>query len=297
MATIVQPQPKKASSGGSTGLLIGLVVAGVLCVALGGTAGWLWTQRSSQTAALAAHESDLAALASTLGQSIATDTNAPVDWSSAWQKVAAAATAARNDLGTAQARVAELEAQVDEMVLAQAQAQQALAAARTKADAADTATQQLADLRASTQKVIEDLQAQLAAANQQLEQAKSPEIAGEPAAEPAADTGAPAPDAAEGDAAADAGQEPEVASESSSHTFAPEASKLLKKASYSGASQKLTVVLANDEKLQYRDVPQAVYDALIGARVVDVYFRMKILGVFACNADDKVAVRAVETGR
>jgi hypothetical protein len=301
VAPAKQPVPPKKP----LGLLIGLGVAAALAVIFGGAAGVLFGKQSAATKASASHEAGLTALASAVGQPLEIPTNAPMNWQAAWDSLTGSLSNLVAEGAAAKTRVTELEAQVDEFVLAQAQAQQTLKTAQDKAAAGAEAEKALADLKASSQQQIADLQKQVetakaeaAAAQQKAEEAAAAAAAraaaAQPAAEAGAETAAPAETvAAAGDAppAAAPAAEAAEADTDGSHAFTAKQSQLLKRAGYDADTQTMTLTLANGKKLKYSEVPGAAYEALLGAPVVDVFYRMRILGVFKSTPDDKAAIR------
>lgn len=74
----------------------------------------------------------------------------------------------------------------------------------------------------------------------------------------------------------------------------PEAgSELFKAINYSAGTGQLTLVTANSVKLVYSEVPQEVYDGLINAPVLDIFYRFQILEKFKVNADDVEVIRSI----
>lgn len=304
------PQPPKKPMG----LLIGLCVAAALAVVFGAAAGILYGKQGAATKSAASHEVNLTALASAVGAPIEIPTNGPMNWQAAWDGLIGSLSNQVAEGAVAKARVAELETQVDEFVLAQAQTQQTIKDAQAKAAAAEEAQKALADLRATSQKQIADLQAQVesakaevAAALQKVEEAaaaaaKAAEqapvsAAPEASAEATADAAAvAAPPAGGGNATAE--EAPAVAEEEEStdgsHAFTAKESQLFKRASYAADSRTMTLTLVNGKKLKYSDVPGQAYDALLGAPVVDVFYRMRIMGNFTSTPDDKTAIRELK---
>lgn len=305
VAPAKQPVPPKKP----LGLLIGLGVAAALAVIFGGATGVLFGKQAAATKASAGHEAGLTALASAVGQPLDIPTNAPMNWQAAWDSLTGSLSNLVTEGAAAKTRVTELEAQVDEFVLAQAQAQQTLKTAQDKAAAGAEAEKALAELKASSQQQIADLQKQLeaakaeaAAAQQKAEEAAAAARAA--AAQPAAAAGAEAVAATETVAAAGDGPiadapaapaaETAEAETDGSHAFTAKQSQLLKRAGYDADTQTMTLTLVNGKKLKYSDVPGAAYDALLGAPVVDVFYRMRILGVFKSTPDDKAAIRELK---
>lgn len=304
VAPAKQPVPPKKP----LGLLIGLGVAAALAVIFGGATGVLFGKQAAATKASAGHEAGLTALASAVGQPLDIPTNAPMNWQAAWDSLTGSLSNLVTEGAAAKTRVTELEAQVDEFVLAQAQAQQTLKTAQDKAAAGAEAEKALAELKASSQQQIADLQKQLeaakaeaAAAQQKAEEAAAAAArAAQPAAETAteatatAETVAAAGNAPVADAPTAPAGEAAEADTDGSHAFTAKQSQLLKRAGYDADTQTMTLTLVNGKKLKYSDVPGAAYDALLGAPVVDVFYRMRILGVFKSTPDDKAAIRELK---
>ena len=96
--------------------------------------------------------------------------------------------------------------------------------------------------------------------------------------------------AANGEAASESAVPMEAPPQDGQFTF-PEKNATLKNAAYDAAGQILKITLANNTELVYRAVPYEIYDGLINAPVHEVYFRMKVVGNFPVDPDDKAALR------
>lgn len=299
------------------GLLIGLGIAGGLCVVLGGAAAWLWTGKSAAEAKATSHETRAQEVAAAIGQSVAAGTNGVVDWKAAWQGIVAGVSNNSAAVQASQARVSELEAQVDQLVLEQAKGQQSQADLQRRTTELAEANAALASLRESSQQQAAAADARLAELQKQLEEAKAvaeqaiaaaqaapvPAPAAEPATggAPAPSDAAAAPDAAAPAAAAESPaedvQQKEEAAPSGQFVFPPRTSKLLKAASYDDAGQEMDVVLSDGQKLRYREVPAAIFEGLTQAPSYDTYFRMRIVGTFKSTPNDRDALRKIRVDR
>ena len=322
---VTAPTAKKINSS-----LIGLIVAGVLAVVgLAGT-GLMWSGKSAEQAKVAQFKDSASALATALGVSLSADTNTPVDWTTAWATLDKAATDQKQALADAQAKVTALEQQVTDL---ETKSTEMATEVKTKADAQTallkSTSDELAALKTSSAEKIASLEQELEGAKQALADAQAAAEAAasqvaatpegtvpadgavtEPAAVPAdgatlpegstevaaAAAGAVAAGAvAEGTGEAAAGEEGAVMEDPAQDgrfSF-PEKNQTLKEASYDAAGKILKITLANGTELVYRAVPYDLYDALITAPVSEVFFRMKIVGNFPVEPNDKQALRAL----
>lgn len=316
----------------NNGPLFALIGAGVLAViGLAGT-GLMWSGKSAEQAKVAQLKDSASAMATALGVSLAADTNTPVDWTTAWATMDKAIAEQKQALADAQAKVTTLEQQVADLET-QATAAAADIKTKADAQAAQlkSRTDELAALKTATDEQIANLQQELEGAKQALADAQAaaeaasaqvasaPEasmpaegMASDPAAVPVEGEAAPvvAEAAAVAGAAAGAVLATEAAASSTDDTasadgaameepaqdgqFAfPEKNQTLKAAAYDAAGKILKITLANGTELVYRAVPYDLYEGLINAPVAEVFYRMKLVGNFPVEPNDKEALRAL----
>ncbi len=323
---VTAPAAKKINSS-----LIGLIVAGVLAVVGLAGAGLMWSGKSAEQAKVAQFKDSASALATALGVSLSADTNTPVDWTTAWATLDKAAADQKQALAEAQAKVAALEQQVTDLETKSTEmATEVKTKADAQTALLKSTTDELAALKSSSEAKIAGLEQELEGAKQALADAQAaaeaaasqvastPEGTAVPAdgsvADPAAvpadgaaipegstEVVAAAAGAVAGAAVANetgevaAGEEGAVMEDPAQDgrfSF-PEKNQTLKEASYDAAGKILKITLANGTELVYRAVPYDLYDALITAPVSEVFFRMKIVGNFPVEPNDKEALRAL----
>ena len=311
----VQARPAVAAKK-SNPYLIGLIACAVVAVAGLGVAGLMWSGKTAAQATALQHEDSASALAKTLGVSLVTDTNLPVNWTAAWSSMDKAANDQKKELGDVKVQAATLEEQlttlqttVTELGDVKAKGDQAAAQLKQR-------TAELEALKQAQQAEVADLQAKLTAAQTaQAEAEAAAQAAREASAAAAAATTAPAgTDAAATDArvtapAADGttpaapdaveGEEVEEAAvmRTTQHTYAEGTTKLVQKLAYDEAGQIMKVNLTDGTELVYRTVPGDLIERLISAPVPDTYFRLHVVGVYPCTPDDKATIRAFNKKR
>lgn len=296
-----QPKPKSSS-----GLLIGLIIAGVLAVAGLGGAGFLFSQQGGLKAEIGSHVKGLLSAAESLG--IAVDTNKPLVASDLWSKVSASLTAMKNEGERQAVRINEMTEELETAAGLQAALTKAQGDVQRNAQQVTELTAQLNELKQSSAAQLNELKAQLDAAKKAAEQATaelealkaaSQQAASAPAAEPApaaptvpAALAAPAAAPVAAPAATEAAAPAEPSPGAPSFTFPPRA-ELLTSVSYDASAQAMKITLKDGTVLNYSQVPQNVYERLIGAAAHDTFYRMRILGQYPVEPDDKAAVRGL----
>lgn len=316
-----QPKPKQSS-----GLLVGLIIAGVLAVAGLGGAGFLFSKQGGLTTEIGTHQTALLSAATSLG--IAVDTNTPVDWSDLWSKLTASITAMKNEGERQTARIDEMTQELEAAAGLQATLTRVQGDAQRSAQQATELTAQLDALKQSSATQVNELQAQLEAAKQAAAQtaasleslkaaapapADQPPVAPEgqaapeatapatPAGEPKAESATTAATAKGKPAPAAKGKSPKGATDELAEpappiigefTF-PRRSELLSTAKYDGNVRTLELVLRDGTVLNYTDFPQELYEGFISIASHDTFYRMRILGNYPVNPDDKAAVRGL----
>ncbi len=304
------PQQKAKSSAGPK---IGLIVASILAVAGLGGAGFLYSKQGGLTAENSSHQQAALAAAETLGITI--DTNAPTDWTDLWSKVNAAITTMKGEGERQTVRLSEAES---EIATASEALQKAQSDATRSAQQATELNTRLTALQESSAAQLKAVESKLNEAQQALEAAEAklataPEVA-EAAAEESAEVATEAASAAPAAAAvataavataavvtetteaagAEANAAPPKAPIKGSYEFPGPRNEVLKAASYDEAKQTLTVTLVDDTDITYSQVPSSVYERLSsGAPTYEVFYRMKVMGAYPADRDDKAAVRAL----
>jgi len=293
-------KPKK-----SAGPMIGLIVAGVLAVVGLGGAGVLFSKQGGLTAENSTHHAAASAAAATLG--IAIDTNAPIVWSDLWNNINTAITTMKSEGERQTVRLNEAEAEI-------ASASEALQ--KSQSDATRSAQQatelntRLTALQESSAAQLKAAQEKLAEAQQALEAAEgklaaTPESAGAPVeAAPAAtaekatvasDVAVDVPKAEDEAAPAPAPARKPI---KQTYEFPGPRNEVLRSATYDEAKQTLKIELVDGAEINYREVPASVYERLSsGMPTYEVFFRMKVMGVYPADVDDKAAVRALGKSR
>lgn len=305
-----RPVPPPAAKK-NTGLLAGLGVSAALALIGIGFSVVLLNTKSAQQGVIAQHETAASALATTLGVTVAAETNAPVNWTAAWDNIAKSAAAQKAQLAEAQANLTaaqedavKLQAQIAEVTAAKVsgdkqvgalkQSNEELTSLKTQnAAKIEALNKELADTKAALTKA----QGDVAALTIQLNAAGGAAVETAEATAGAAAVGAAAGAAAVVVASEEAGKEPaegDVSNSVKTHVFAAGTTKVMKKI-YEDLSAGIMKVELNDgTQLVYRNIPAGVFDSIIGAPVPDTYFRLKVVGNYACTPDDKAALRALK---
>jgi len=299
-------KPKK-----SAGPLIGLIVAGVLAVVGLGGAGVLFSKQGGLTAENSTHHAAASAAAATLG--IAIDTNAPIVWSDLWNNINTAITTLKSEGERQTVRLNEAEA---EIASASEALQKAQSDATRSAQQATELNTRLTELQASSAAQLKLSEEKLKAAEEKLAEAQQALEAAEARLAAASEAEAtPMAEASTG-SADDAQKAPDSTTESSKGQAAPEPAakkqpskkqvyefpgprnEVLRSATYDAARQTLKIELVDGAEINYREVPASVYERLSGGLpTYEVFFRMKVMGVYPADVDDKAAVRALGKSR
>lgn len=326
--TVYRPPQKPAPAAKKNmGPLIGLITAGVLALVGFAVAGLMWSGKSAAEAKVLQLQDSASALASALGVSLSADTNTPVDWSTAWAVMDKAASDQKRELADSKAQAAALEQQVTELQTANTELTEVKTRADQQAAQLKRTADELAALKTSSAAKITTLEQELEGAKQALADAQAAAEAAAAQAAQAGDTMATPPAATEGmseasapadtampaestdpsavaagaaaagaaamaddKAAPESGVSMEAPAQDGQFNF-PEKNATLKNATYDAAGQILKITLANNTELVYRAVPYEIYDGLVNAPVHEVYFRMKVVGNFPVDPDDKAALR------
>lgn len=233
----------------------------------------------------AAHERAFTALLSLTAITSVTPAEAAADWPAAWNSVVDVVSNDLLRLLDYQRRVADIERRASEVHADRRRLEDQASDLERQADELIKCKAALNNLRESTRLKMEDLESQLREARKALAE-RSPEATQAwpdpskplPVATPAAGTPAPAPEVL-------------------TRTWEAGSSALLRQAVYDSGARTLGVTLADGTILRYREVPRSGFDNLRKATQVDTHFRMRVVGAFACDADDAAAVRKLSGRR
>lgn len=312
-----RPAPAPAAGKKNTGLLIGLGVSAAIAVVGLIIAGLMWTGKTEAELKVLQHQDSAAALATSLGISLSADTNTPIDWNTAWAALDAGVTAQKKELADVKVQAATLEQQAADLQAANTQVMEA----KTKSDQQVTALKKSAEeltaqktaaegkLAALTKEFDEaknalaETQVELAAAKEAAAKAAAapaPVMGGEVAAEGAAPAGEVAATQPAGEAPVEGAVEGEEGMEplaprarDGTHVFPEGTTRDIKKIGFDAEGGLLTVELADGNQIVYSGVPFELFDNLMNAPVPDTYFRLKLVGNFPSEPDDKQAMRAL----
>lgn len=302
------PKPKK-----SMGPTIGLIVTSILALVGLGGAGFLFSQQSGLKAENGSHQQAALAAAETLG--IAISTNAPTVWGDLWTQVNASISALKGEKERADTRIEEMGSELETAAGLQATLQKAQSDASQSATKVTELTAEVEALKASAANQTRELQAKLAAAQNELDDARAQlsatasadadhahamadETADAPAVETATATAAAATvadaDTAADETASEAVVEPAtpaVAGDIRTYEFPEKRSEILKSASYNAKTHVMKLTFMDDQVFSYADVPDDVFERLTTLPTYETFFRMKIMGAYSVDGDDKSAVR------
>lgn len=302
-------KPKK-----SPGMMVGLIIAIVLALAGFGGAGALYGKQSGLTAENNIHTAAAATAAEALA--VAVDTNTPTDWTDLWSKVNSAISVLKGENQRQTERIGEMEGELQAAAGLQTTLQSAQGEAQRNAQQVATLTAELNALKENSAAAAQKMEAQLATAQAAAAKANTQladilEKQGEaetPAGDAKVEEVAPAKNAPnvveEAATETDAEEnedmepaEPAAVGAPSSFDFPAVRNGLLKTASYDPHSQTLQVVLSDDTPITYREVPSDIYERLTSVPTFETFYRMKIMGAFPTDSDDKAAVRAASKHR
>lgn len=186
------------------------------------------------------------------------------------EKVAAERQTALDDLASAKKEASSLKGELDDK-------------SKQLEDAQAKHEEELAAMRAKE----EELSAQLAKSS--AEQSEVP--AGDDSFLEVSADETPAADEAQEEASSD--EAPQIINEAGSFAIPDGESELFNVAKYNAESSQLTLHTVNGKKLVYTEVPAEVYDGLISAPVLDIFYRFQILEKFNVNADDVEVIRSI----
>lgn len=300
------PKPKK-----SVGPTIGLIVTSILALVGLGGAGFLFSQQGGLKAENGSHQQAALAAAETLG--IAISTNAPTVWGDLWTQVNASISALKGEKERADTRIEEMGDELETAAGLQATLQRAQSDASQSAARVTELTAEVEALKASAANQSKELQAKLAAAQNELDDARAQlsatasanadhahAMADETADAPAAETAtAAAATVADADATADETASeavvepaaPAVAGDIRTYEFPEKRSEILKSASYNAKTHVMKLTFMDDQVFTYSDVSDDVFERLTTLPTYETFFRMKIMGAYSVDGDDKGAVR------
>lgn len=302
-----------APTTGSKANKIVIPVLIVVALALAGACGWLFMTGQKAATRADTFEQAVAGLIEKAG---ATEIDA-----ASLKSDATVADTLNQLTATVEAKTAELETVKESLATASAEA----LSAKTASDAlntriaaltteASTATQALAGKDAEVaaakktaedaQKATEEAKAQATAAQADVatRDARIAKLLGaltaaglaEPDAAPAEEAAAPGDEAATAPAAE--GTTPAAETPAAEEQPPPAVqrtttglSEMFKSAKYNSKKQVLELTMVNDVVLTYSDVPENIYTGLQQTADLDIFYRFKIAGTFACTPDDKQA--------
>lgn len=297
------------------GPTIGLIVTSILALVGLGGAGFLFSQQSGLKTENGSHHQAALAAAETLG--IAISTNAPTVWADLWTQVNASISALKGEKERADTRIEEMGKELETAAGLQTTLQKAQSDASQSAAKVTELTAEVEALKASAVKQASELQAKLAAAQNSLDEARAQlsaaasadadhahAMADETADAPASETAVAAAatvadaDAAAGETAAEAVGEPEPATPAAAgdirtYEFPEKRSEVLKSASYNAKTKVMKLTFMDGQVFTYADVPDDVFERLTTLPTYETFFRMKIMGAYSVDGDDKGAVREI----
>jgi hypothetical protein len=210
--------------------------------------------------------------------------------------------AARTDVEQAKTNVGRLETEgqtaQEQLTALRGQLDAARGEAKAKADEVTALQKKTTDQVAGLNATIDDLKSQLEAALAAA--ASAPEVAEEVVAEPVVDApaetaevaGTPAePVVAESAVVAAPESKPKGGNQAA---IIPEGkSALFKTVRYNAPKSQLVFLTLDEQVITYSDVPETVMEELLAAPILDLYFRFKIMDVYASEPKDREVIRSV----
>lgn len=310
MVTTFSP-PVKAKKKASVKLPVLPIALGVVAVALLAlfikTNGQLAKTREASTELTDAvvMTAKAAGLDTVTPEALADLTNGPIvlaSVSTAVSERVAELAAARAELEQVKTSVGRLETEgqtaQEQLTALRAQMEAARGEAKAKADEVVAVQKKSAGQIAELNATIDDLKTQLetvsatsGAADSEVEEVKAVDAVVE-SESPAVDE---AVDVSTNAAPADA-ETPvvDVPKGSNQAAVIPEGkSSLFKSVRYNAAKSQLVFLTLDDQVITYSDVPGTLMDELVAAPIFDIYYRFKVMDVYASEPKDRDIIRSV----
>jgi len=275
------PKPRKSNAP---------AILGALSVLFLGTTGYFYSQVSSGKAVVGELQEGLVSISKAAESDVYTLEKAAIATNQAQLLTGLAEVVANRKIDV---EIARTEATREKDAAAKASSERdaattQLAEARRQLDASRQETAKAKTDLAALQKKYDSDMAVLNAKVEALEGGVVVEV--DASSAPAAEPATPVAETTEQESAVPA--EPVVAEDGS--TVVPEGgSQLFKTVRYEGASSTLTFVTVTDEKLVYSSVPGDVYQRLVAAPVMDLFFRFQIMEKYPSTPKDVDLIQAV----